>query len=102
MSDTGQTFLNIAAYLQTPAPLPPGYETCWGFLARTERDTLFLMMDPIAGVAPDELRARRIAKAMRVHVMTFPAPASLTAAEGLTLIGAYPVAVLEQTFPASP
>ncbi|EKS29698.1 hypothetical protein [Afipia felis] len=102
MSDTGQTFLNIADYLQAPAPLPPGYETCWGFLARTEPETLSLMMDPIAGIAPDELRARRIAKAMLVPVMTFPAPACLTAAEGLTMIGAYPAAVLERTFPASP
>lgn len=102
MPDTGQTFLNIAAYLQTPAPLLPGYETCWGFLARTEPDTLSLMMDPIAGIAPDELRARRIAKVMRVPVMTFPAPAYLMAAEGLAEIGAYPTAVLERTFPQSP
>ena len=92
----------IPTELLSPPAAPPGYETCWGFLARTEPAVSPLMLDPIAGLAPDELRARRVAKAMRLPFMVLPAPVSLTAAEGLTEIGAYPAAVLERVFPASP
>jgi hypothetical protein len=90
----------IPAELLSPSAAPPGYETCWGFLARTELATVSLqMLDPIAGLAADELKARRIAKAMRLPFMVLPAPMSLKAAEGLTEIGAYPTSLLEWVFP---
>lgn len=60
------------------------------------------MLDPVAGLASDELRARRTAKAMRLSFIALPAPMSLTSAEGLTEVGAYPTALLELVFPVSP
>lgn len=103
MPTTDSSFLSsILSNLIAPPDAPPGYETCWGFLARAESATLSLMLDPIAGLASDELRARRLAKAMRVPFAVLTAPLSLAAAEGLTEIGAYPTSLLELVFPVSP
>lgn len=93
---------NILGNLIAPPDAPPGYETCWGFLARTEPATLSVMLDPVAGLASDELKARRLAKTMHVPFAVLTAPAPLTAAEGLAEIGAYPTALLELVFPVSP
>lgn len=93
---------SILGNLIAPPNAIPGYETCWGFLARTEPATLSVMLDPVAGLASDELKARRLAKTMHVPFAVLTAPAHLTAAEGLAEIGAYPTALLELVFPVSP
>jgi hypothetical protein len=95
------TINDIPADLLAPPDAPRGYETVWAFLARTETATLELMQDPVCGLIGDERRARKIARAMRVPVMLLPAPDVLHR-EGLTDIGAYPLAVLERVFPVSP
>lgn len=92
---------DIPSELLAPTAAPAGYETLWGFLARTEPATLELMEDPVCGMIVDERRARKIARAMRVPVMVLPAPDVLHR-EGLTEIGAYPAAVLERVFPINP
>lgn len=95
-------FPDIPRDLLCPAAVPTGYETCWGFLARTAPGALMLMQDPVAGLADDELRARRIARRLKLPMMILPAPKALKAENGLTEIGAYHPAVLELTFPENP
>lgn len=101
MSDTALTLPNIPRDLLSPVGLPPGFETCWAFLARTEPATLALMLDPVAGLAGDDLLARETAKKMRQPMVLFPAHEVLREA-GLQEIGAYPEAVMERVFPANP
>lgn len=55
---------HIPFTLLAPDAAPFGYETVWGFLMRTEPATLAIMLDPVAGLAGDDLRARRIATRM--------------------------------------
>lgn len=92
---------DIPSDLLAPSAAPAGYETLWGFLARTEPWVLATMLDPVCGLIRDERQARKIARAMRVPVMVLPAPDVLHR-EGLTEIGAYPGAVLERVFPLNP
>jgi hypothetical protein len=95
-------FHDILYYLIHPPVTLSGYETCWGFLARTEPNTLTLMIDPVVGVAADEMRVRRLARSLGITGAAFPAPAVLIAAEGLAKVGMYPTALLEMAFPVSP
>lgn len=90
----------IPTALLAPA-VPPGHETVWGFLARTEPASLGLMLDPVGGLAEDDRRARRVAYGMGAPVVMVPAPEALRAA-GLAEVGAFPAAVLERAFPVNP
>jgi len=90
-----------SALLSEGASVSVDHLTCWAFLARTEPATLMLMQDPAAGLASDEMRTRRLARAMGRSYALYRAPDALRA-EGIAEIGAYPLDVLERAFPVSP
>jgi hypothetical protein len=84
----------VPDWLLAPEGLPPGFETCWGFLLRTEPWVLLDVSRGIAGLSEEDQKARALSRRYRepfVEVDT-----------GGGVIGAFTRPVLHDTFPTNP
>jgi hypothetical protein len=83
---------------QFMAPVPAGYDTVWGFLAKEEPHVLDLMQDPIKGLLADQRKAQVHALALGLEAYPILAPAALQLA-GISSVLMFKLEVLRQVFP---
>lgn len=82
-------------------PMVSGIHSVWGFLSKFEPHALRSMLDPVAGLLPDQDRALRLA--IESDTPTFILrPPSAVALVGIRFVYGFPLRVLERVFPISP
>lgn len=88
----------IAGATSGAAEAPPGYDTVYGYLARTEPFVLDLMHDFAAFSAQDSARAAALCRKRRMRPVTVRAPEAVVADGGAAHCPAFPLAVLDELY----
>jgi hypothetical protein len=83
---------------QFMTPVPAGFDTVWGFLAKEEPHVLDLMQDPVRGLIVDQNKAQIHALLLGHDTHIVQSPAAV-AARGIASVQAFTLEVLRQVFP---